>query len=151
MSIEFMQRWYPELAEQYQNSGGDWKKVAWSSIPTPRDKLPCMPLSTIFDELGVHHVDLFILDIEGGELAALETLDWEKLRINVLVVEVARRAPGYVDLVTRAVQRGSHGAYDVMVPKRGRNIWFARSDFVRYSRPEGDYDLPAPSSFARSS
>ena len=111
-----MRRWYPELAERYRDSGGDWKKVAWSSVRTPHEKLPCVPLNKIFDELGVHHVDLFILDVEGAELAALETLEWDKVRINVLVVEVnaKHRPPGYVDLVIEAVQRGSHGEYDVV-------------------------------------
>ncbi len=36
---------------------------------------------------GVDTIDLWTLDVEGGELSVLETVDFERLRVGVLVVE----------------------------------------------------------------
>ena len=47
----------------------------------------CYPFNSIMDALGIRHVDYFSLDIEGPELAILETIDFDRLRIDVLTIE----------------------------------------------------------------
>lgn len=44
-------------------------------------------LNAIFDESGLSEVDFLSLDIEGGELAALEAFDFEKHRVGVWAIE----------------------------------------------------------------
>ena len=51
--------------------------------------VPCAPLHEILTEQGVEHVDLLSLDIEGNEVPALTNNDWEKVPIEMIVVETA--------------------------------------------------------------
>ena len=47
----------------------------------------CYPFNSIMDALGIRHVDYFSLDIEGPKLAILETIDFDRIRIDVLTIE----------------------------------------------------------------
>jgi len=47
----------------------------------------CFPLNTIMEALGVSHVDYLSLDVEGPELEILRTVDWNRLRVDVITVE----------------------------------------------------------------
>eukprot|EP01062_Namystynia_karyoxenos_P054768 TRINITY_DN4528_c1_g4_i1.p2 TRINITY_DN4528_c1_g4~~TRINITY_DN4528_c1_g4_i1.p2 ORF type:complete len:122 (+),score=37.77 TRINITY_DN4528_c1_g4_i1:278-643(+) len=49
--------------------------------------VPCAPLGTLLREAGLTSVDLFVLDVEGGELATLRTMDWS-IPVRVWVVEL---------------------------------------------------------------
>ena len=48
----------------------------------------CVPIQSIIDATGLVDIDLFSLDVEGAELAVLETLDFGVTNIRVLVVEL---------------------------------------------------------------
>ncbi|KAL7459547.1 hypothetical protein ACHAWC_011342 [Mediolabrus comicus] len=50
-------------------------------------EVPCRPLSQMLEENGIDRINFFSLDVEGAELAVLQTLDWEKVKIDVLMVE----------------------------------------------------------------
>lgn len=47
----------------------------------------CFPLSAITSALGISHVDYLSLDVEGPEVDILRTIDWTRLRIDVITVE----------------------------------------------------------------
>ena len=47
-----------------------------------------MPLTTLLNKLGIFHIDLFSLDVEGAELEVLRTLDLSTLSIKTLVIEM---------------------------------------------------------------
>jgi len=47
----------------------------------------CFPLMDVLAALGVHHVDYLSLDVEGPELEILRTLDWNRLRVDIVTVE----------------------------------------------------------------
>lgn len=55
-------------------------------------EVPCMTLSELFHKNGIDHVDLFYLDVEGGELTVLETFDWS-VPIDIFVVEMDSSNP----------------------------------------------------------
>jgi len=42
--------------------------------------------------VGVDHVDLFSIDVEGSELVVLETMDWS-IPVHVVIIELAERDP----------------------------------------------------------
>ena len=48
----------------------------------------CIPIQSIIESTGLLDIDLFSLDVEGAELAVLETLDFSNTNIRVLVVEL---------------------------------------------------------------
>lgn len=50
-------------------------------------EVPCRPLSQMLEENGIDRINFFSLDVEGAELNVLQTLDWEKVKIDVLLVE----------------------------------------------------------------
>lgn len=49
--------------------------------------VPCGPLSKLLTRIGVRHIDFFSLDVEGAELAVLDTIDFTRLTIDVMMVE----------------------------------------------------------------
>ena len=50
-------------------------------------EVPCRPLSAMLEEYGVTRINFFSLDVEGAELKVLETFDFDKVKIDVLMVE----------------------------------------------------------------
>lgn len=77
-------------------------------------------------KFGIKFVDFFSLDVEGGELAVLRSIDWDFTKFNVVAVE----ADGGNKEKDSAVQ-------DLMVLKGfcyhgrfHRSVWFVAQDFV---------------------
>ena len=50
-------------------------------------KVPTVKLETLLDKYNLHDIDLCSIDVEGAELCILQSIDWTKTRIRVLVVE----------------------------------------------------------------
>eukprot|EP00956_Cyclotella_meneghiniana_P015113 scaffold22931_cov50-Cyclotella_meneghiniana.AAC.3 len=50
-------------------------------------EVPCRPLNQMLEENGIDRINFFSLDVEGALLNVLQTLDWEKVKIDVLLVE----------------------------------------------------------------
>ena len=46
-----------------------------------------LPLKTIFEKEGITHIDYMSIDIEGHELQALQGINFNKIKINVLTIE----------------------------------------------------------------
>ena len=53
----------------------------------------CVPLRLILAATGILDIELFSLDVEGAELAVLETIDWNVTNIYVIVVEMDNSSP----------------------------------------------------------
>jgi hypothetical protein len=47
----------------------------------------CIPLAHILNKAHVHHVNYFLLDVEGGELEVLKSIHWHHVIFDVLCVE----------------------------------------------------------------
>ncbi|XP_052786053.1 uncharacterized protein LOC128221486 [Mya arenaria] len=47
----------------------------------------CQSFQDIMSAIGVHHVDFFSLDVEGAELYILQSIDWDRVNIDVLFIE----------------------------------------------------------------
>jgi FkbM family methyltransferase len=52
-------------------------------------QVPCAPLSSIFTQNEIAHIDFWSLDVEGGELSVLETVDWSRIEISIIMLENA--------------------------------------------------------------
>ena len=52
----------------------------------PVIKVPCRPLSEYLSMSGLKTVDLFSLDVEGGELEVLRTMNWE-VPVGLFMIE----------------------------------------------------------------
>ena len=97
-------------------------------------KVSCLPLQRIIDAVGVRHINFFVLDVEGGELSVLSTIDWNKTVFDVLCIETdpENRRKGY----SEEIQRFMLGKGYEHVHDDRRNAWFARSDFKPMRRPQ---------------
>lgn len=50
------------------------------------------PISDLIKDLKIQKVDLFSIDVEGGELQVLETFDWN-IPVYVVLIEMSRYVP----------------------------------------------------------
>ena len=54
-----------------------------------KEKVECYPLYSLFLAVGISHkIDFLSLDIEGAELAVLKTIPWDKVRIELVMIEI---------------------------------------------------------------
>ena len=53
-------------------------------------QMQCLPLTSIIEALGNPVIDYFSLDIEGAEFPVLQTIDFDKVDIKVLSIEVTK-------------------------------------------------------------
>ena len=49
--------------------------------------IPCVPLQRILDTLHIRHIHVFSLDVEGAEYEVLSTLDFHRIKFDVILVE----------------------------------------------------------------
>ena len=146
MLDDYIRQWHPHLWEvwpAYTAGNTSEEEVTRNRRTIP---VPCLPLSKVMAAADVTTVDLFILDVEGGELSILESADWEKTAFNVLVIETKKslRSPFYADNITEFLSlRGYAHMFDL-----GRNSWYARNqwldDFTDNSGPRvasGNHDF----------
>lgn len=50
--------------------------------------VPCIPLQHMIEVTGLLDIDFFSLDVEGGEMAVLETVDLDVVNVRLLMVEL---------------------------------------------------------------
>ena len=72
--------------EAYAHHGG-----AVNSRPNITE-VQCFPLFSVLQALGGPRVDYMSLDVEGSELDILTTVTWDKVDIDVMIVEFSHQA-----------------------------------------------------------
>ncbi len=101
----------------------------------------CAPLAEVLNKYARndtdhHHIDLFVLDVEGAELPVLDTIDWERITFTLLQIEVEHMNDQIQEkLKVDMSHRGYELAYklqtdSIFVPKRDidANILPARNN-----------------------
>ncbi|ELT88065.1 hypothetical protein CAPTEDRAFT_198640 [Capitella teleta] len=61
--------------------------VGFEGNKVDRVNVQCYPFNQIMAAMGRTHIDYFSLDVEGPEVAILKTINFEKLRIDVISIE----------------------------------------------------------------
>ena len=65
-----------------------------SVFPDASDITPCVPLKNILNAVAnwtqIKHYNVFLVDVEGGELDVLQSVDWNSVDFDVIVIEVDR-------------------------------------------------------------
>ncbi|XP_052283287.1 uncharacterized protein LOC127880097 [Dreissena polymorpha] len=79
------------IADQYTSSNVSMTDEHRKRIPNVESKavitVQCYSFQDIMAALGRDHVDYFSLDVEGGEIQILESIDWPKITIDVFSIE----------------------------------------------------------------
>ena len=91
-----------------------------------RQKVACVPMMQILDGLGARDFDLFSLDVEGAELAVLRTIDFARVRIDVVCVEANGHNPEK-DAAVRSLLASAGYTYH---SGHGGSDWFTARGFV---------------------
>jgi hypothetical protein len=83
--------------------------------------------------LGVRHLDMWILDVEGAELDVLKAMDFSAVEVDVLGVELDGANPAK-DAACRELldKAGFEATGEEFKPGQNvqRNCWFVRRGFV---------------------
>jgi len=98
----------------------------------------CRPLSPLLSQFNLHHIDLWVLDIEGSEHMALSTVDWSLTQIDVISVEVlqpqTREELDNEIKVRNILFENNYFEHST----QGRNTWYTRAGF----QPKSCQDFP---------
>lgn len=94
-------------------------------------KVQCLPLSYILGLLRIRHIDFFSLDVEGGELKVLKSLNFDCVRFNVILVE----APGDDPTKERDVVEFLAGKGYKHYSHVAQNDWFVRAGWLPSKAP----------------
>lgn len=66
-----------------------WK----DALGKDRVKVPCVPLQYMIDATGLWDIDLLSVDVEGGELFVLQTIDFDATNVRLIIVELSGADP----------------------------------------------------------
>lgn len=90
MNKEFLFGWHKNLWNENTNDGH-----FLTGSPELKDltSIECVPISTVFSLLELKRIDLWVLDVEGAELAVLESVDWNKISISTIIMEEDGTSP----------------------------------------------------------
>ena len=74
----------------WTNAGLQGKALAYNNSGTKTVPVPCGPLSPVLEDVFAKEgrINFFSLDVEGAEVMVLETIDFSKIQIDVLMIEV---------------------------------------------------------------
>jgi hypothetical protein len=135
MDQKFLQQYHPAIFNAQQIKGNistvDWTAPAIAALSKEID---CVPLSMVLHKAHTHYINFFVLDVEGGELEVLRTINWQETRFDVLCIETdpPNRPAGYRNNI--AAFLGQHGYID-LTGQVGRNTWFVHKTFKPSTRP----------------
>mmetsp|Transcript_583 Transcript_583/g.962 ORF Transcript_583/g.962 Transcript_583/m.962 type:complete len:184 (+) Transcript_583:25-576(+) len=79
-------------SQPFANVGQQGTTKAYEGVEKKLTDVPCGPLSPVLETLLKGHVNFFSLDVEGAEALVLETIDWSKIRIDVMIAESLNKA-----------------------------------------------------------
>lgn len=63
----------------------------------------------MLDAIGVDTVDMFSLDVEGAELSVLKSIDWSRVTIKLLAIEVNHKGSALDDFLLAKGYRKADG------------------------------------------
>ena len=136
MTREFVRDFYPFLLTE--GGGVSWGasidvNLTLHSKDYPSDfahsEIYCLPLQRVFEQAGnVHHINFFVLDVEGGELEVLRSIAWKQVRFDVLCIETEAsdqskkqyRSPGQAEKIKRLLELNGYAH----IHDDRRNSWY---------------------------
>lgn len=84
------------------------------------------PFKDVIKNVPIKKVDLFSIDVEGGELSILKTFDWN-IHVRVIIIEMDSETQEKNELV-REFLRGRNFIFSEK--QRGNEIWINKKDVI---------------------
>ncbi|KAJ1618635.1 hypothetical protein T492DRAFT_621010 [Pavlovales sp. CCMP2436] len=110
-----------------------FKKTWYGNAAPVTVNVPCKPMSDYIGAAG-HHVDFFSLDIEGAEMAALSTIDFEKHTIDVFMIEMDDDTDERTAQIRSLLAGVGYTECPGAVPRSGLFVHSRRADFMAACR-----------------
>ena len=85
MGSTFLTKFFPKLYRAMTPSG-NISSLNFDAYPEV-NVVECIPLAHVLSKAHVNHVNYFILDVEGGELEVLKSINWHHVKFDVLCIE----------------------------------------------------------------
>lgn len=98
------------------------------------DVVTCQPPSAILRRLGITHLNVWVLDVEGGELEVVRAFNFDPaaggVSVDVILLEVNDdRSPRFTEIVARLAEAGMHQHKHSLASNR----YFVHEGFVPIS------------------
>jgi hypothetical protein len=99
--------------------------------------ISCSLLTPLLAFFNISHVNFWVLDTEGSELRILQTIDFSKLLIDVIAIEITGGADNEHGIAIRKLLKEKGFCYFGYDPQDSEkmNIWFVHQLFIPHSRP----------------
>lgn len=127
MTEQFLSKWYKRVyaLAKGPNDTFNITNIDWRDLKKVHE-IKCLPLAKILSHAQVNVVNFMILDVEGAEIVALKSVDFSKVRFDVIAVECNR------EFELLKFFENTNYRFD---KKQGRNLWFVHREFVPSVRP----------------
>jgi hypothetical protein len=99
--------------------------------------VPCRPLGPLLELYGVGHINLWVLDVEGAEEEVLTSVDFLRLRVDVIVAELDGGNAEKDERCHRLLLAAGYVFHKAIV----RNRWYVHSSFVPSAAPQGTFSF----------
>lgn len=104
-------------------------------------EVPCVTLESAMTKIGVSHVDIWVLDVEGGELSVLRGVNFDTFQADVILMETTslswRRAVNFLKVRDYVCITTPNKAKDIENHACVRNGFQPLSKFPMTWPPEG--------------
>ena len=133
MEPRFLWQYYREIFDEATRVLGGGRNMNMSDIRWDHlskydiKSIKCVTVSEVLNTIGITHVNAFILDVEGAEINILKSINWDKHKFDVLVIEKNHHKAALEFFADKP-------AYQ-MVGDRGRNLWYHHIDYTPSIRP----------------
>ena len=97
--------------------------------------VPCRPLGPLLELYGVAHINLWVLDVEGAEEEVLSSVDFTRLTVDVIVVELDGGNKEKDERCHALLLRAGFSFHAAIV----RNRWYVREGFAPSAAGQSTY------------
>ena len=106
-------------------------KKYWHKRDSKIRNVPCGPIGSYLTAIGITYIDLFSLDVEGGELSVLLTMDWN-IKVHYLLIETNSKTPNITTyLKSRGFRVHDFNHCLLQGPDCGPSILFVNDNYQR--------------------
>ena len=108
------------------------KRDTWKFLPDIYE-VPCTSMAYIIKQTNIDHISALILDVDGAELEILETVAYDEVRFDVMVIETEEkyRPKGFKRQVNELLRKFDYK----FIADKGKNSWYRHDSFSPKARP----------------
>jgi FkbM family methyltransferase len=119
----FIEMWHAEWYKAYKEG-----KVKVDDLPT----VSCVKLESLLKLLSIHHIDIWVLDLEGAEFEVLtSSINFSNININTIIIECEGRQGDNDDGLIRYMDSQQYQCV-----KEKRNCFCTKKTFVPKKKPD---------------